>query len=135
MRNSQAPTFILGDDNDDKEEPPAKKSKKQCAPAKNWVFTDHDASVGRQAAWKLLLQSSIKRLAFQIEICPKTKKEHIQGAFELKKKARPTTFMRGPHYEKQKGTDAEAVNYATKAETRKPGTEPFVYGYPKPVEL
>ncbi len=73
----------------------------------------------------------------QIEICPKTGKEHIQGVFTLKKRARPITEMGFPdvHYERQRGTDEQAVNYCNKTETRKPGTQPFKRGYPDELEL
>jgi len=127
----------MSDDNvqDEKEQPPAKQQKKQMAPAKNWVFTDQDSSQGRQEAWKQLIHSTISKLAFQVEISPTTQKEHLQGCFELKKKARPTTFFRGPHYEKQRGTNTEASAYATKDDTRKPGCEPFIYGYPAKIVL
>ncbi len=125
--------FLLSDEED--EPAPKRQKKAQIAPAKNWVFTDHNASPERQAEWKKLISSTVKRLAFQVEICPQTKKEHLQGVFELNKKMRPTSFMSGPHYEKQKGTTKEAVAYATKEDTRKRGCTPFVYGYAKPVAL
>ena len=117
---------------DSKEQPP--KKKQQIAPSKKWVFTDHDATPVRQAAWKKLTPKPIAKLAFQVEVCPETKKEHLQGVFEFVKRARPTSVIKGPHYEKQRGTDAEAVAYATKTETRKEGAKPFVFGYPEELD-
>ena len=119
------------DESSSSEEPP---KKKQVTPSKKWVFTDHDASTVRQAAWKALTQATIAKLAFQVEICPKTKKEHLQGCFEFCKRARPTSVIRGPFYEKQRGTDAEAVAYATKTDSRKKGVTPFLFGYPEPLD-
>lgn len=114
-------------------EPPRKKAK-QVTPAKKWVFTDHDASEGRQDAWRKLCGGKLEKLAFQVEIGEETKKEHLQGCFVFKKKGRGSSLFKGPHFEKQRGTEAEAVAYATKEDTRKDGVEPFVYGYPEPLD-
>lgn len=121
-------------DRDEKEEPNQKRRRqsKQIAPSKRWRFVDQDASIERQHAWRMKVLQGIQRLAFQVDICPTTMKEHIQGVFELYKKGRPSSFPKGPLYQKLQTSTDQAVASATNPHTRKPGTQPFVHNYNKP---
>lgn len=57
---------------------------------------------------------------------------HIQGYLELKRKMRPSTmlnhlpFLRGAHFEKRMGSQAQAVAYCRKEDTRVEG--PWTFG-------
>ncbi|AXH76632.1 MAG: helicase [Circoviridae sp.] len=68
---------------------------------------------------------------FQWEICPETKKEHVQGYSEFKHGVRWTTFQNriGPaHCEKRRGTSFEAAEYCKKTDSRHPQSTPVEYG-------
>ena len=59
---------------------------------------------------------------------------HLQGYIELKRKMRPSTlvvhhpFLRGAHFEKRMGTQAQAVAYCNKEATREPNGGPWTFG-------
>lgn len=113
--------------------PPLPK-KRRCNEARRWVFTDFDVSGARIRAWRT--NKLIKKLAMQIEVCPETKREHIQGCFELFAKSRPmSSLWKGPHYEIMRGKDTEAVTYCTKTDSRKDGEKSFIRGYAKPTAV
>lgn len=97
-----------------------KKPVPRVNPAKKWIFTDFVSKGTRTEQWIHLLGSKLKKLAFQQELCPLSHRVHIQGCFTMTKKGRPITElkMHGAHYELQRGTDAQAVAYTQKPETR-----------------
>lgn len=59
---------------------------------------------------------------------------HLHGYIELKRKMRPSTlvvhhpFLRGAHFEKRMGTQAQALAYCNKEATREPDGGPFTFG-------
>lgn len=107
-------------------------------PSRNWVFTQHlhpelDLIIDD---FTDQVKSSIRYLIYQHEICPETGKEHWQGFIQCYNPIRYTTINKllpklfGAHYEHKykKSTAEQASDYCKKLETRKPGTEPFIYG-------
>lgn len=114
-----------------------KKFRKQGSPAKKWVFTDFSSNEHRFDQWIELLETKLCKLAMQEEVCPKTFRKHIQGCFTMKKKGRPLTElkMQGTHYDLQRGTDAQAVAYSSKEETRLTEGRRFQQGYAEPIRL
>ena len=116
-----------------------KKMKKQCNRARKWVFTDFSKDNGRCQKWIDLLGAKLDRLSFQQEICPTSGNEHIQGVFLMKTKGRPMSELgmdndgNNVSYQTQKASDAKAVAYTQKDDTRKPNGVRFSAGYPRPV--
>ncbi len=81
-------------------------------------------------------QQNIIFYIFQEEICPVTKKNHIQGYLELEKQVSLKTLKSyfsddTLHLEKRKGTQSQAISYCSKEETRKSDTLPVALGTPK----
>lgn len=75
-------------------------------------------------------------MVYQTEICPTTKKEHKQGYIEFKdkcsmKKVKELFDDKSIHLEPRWGTQKQAIDYCTKKDTRKEGTQPFIKGNPK----
>lgn len=85
---------------------------------RNCLITCFDLEQGR----KLTPNENFKYIVYQIEQCPKTSKLHLQGYIELTKEIRFNTLKKllpaGTHIEPRKGTQAEAIAYCTKEETR-----------------
>lgn len=84
------------------------------------MFTDFDVSDERQAWWKETAPA--KFVVFQVECCPETGKQHLQGFMQLKTRERLTAlkkkFGTGVHFERRKGSVKEAIAYCTKDDTR-----------------
>lgn len=80
------------------------------------------------------LPEEIKYMCWQREICPKTRKLHLQGYMELSKPMRYNAVQEmighKVHLEKRKGTQQQAIDYCKKDESREPGTQPFELGEP-----
>lgn len=82
------------------------------------------------------LPENFTYLSYQWEICPSTKRAHIQGFCQTDKKIRPSSVSkqlfsiagRHPHVEIMKGTAQQARDYSMKEETRMPETTPFSVG-------
>lgn len=80
---------------------------------------------------KLTLLKNFKYVCGQIEVCPKTCRNHIQAYIEFRDKVKLSnlkTVMPGVHLESRKGTRDQARNYCMKQETRLPETEPIEIG-------
>ncbi len=76
----------------------------------------------------------ISYAVFQLEECPETKKQHIQMYLELTKQQSLRQIKKifndnTLHIESRKGTQAQAIEYCSKRETRL--EEPVVHGIPK----
>jgi len=75
-----------------------------------------------------------KYIVWQHEICPLTKKEHLQGYIEWhapQRKSRLTTLVGAdfkPHIETRHGTALQAAEYCKKEDSRKPGTTFIEFG-------
>lgn len=71
-------------------------------------------------------------LIAQHEICPDTQREHVQGFVIFKTPQRISALQKilgdKCHVEARKGSKRQAADYCRKEESRKPGTEPFVFG-------
>lgn len=89
--------------------------------------------------WKQLgVSGQIRYFVYQIEVCPKTNKDHIQGYLELKKQFRLTGLKKllgskTVHIEARKGTQKQAIDYCSKsgkAGGRKKGTKQVILGAP-----
>jgi len=114
------------------EDEPAKRQKVEIA--KQWLFTDDDASTERQAIWKATTESTIKRLAFQLNKNPSTGKVHLQGCFELYTRASASTLLQGALYQRQRVTNVQAINLALNSDTRSVGTTPFIHRFKAPTK-
>jgi len=81
---------------------------------------------------KLAEDERIRYCIAQEEVCPETKKEHIQGYIQFKKPIKFNTVKKllppGTHIEKARGTAEENRKYCSKIESRKPGSETFESG-------
>lgn len=98
---------------------------------RNYLFTIFDME------WNITkgMEEEIDYMVYQHEICPETKRSHYQGYIEIKKKKGikgvQTILGNKCHVEARKGTQAEAIAYCTKTESRKQGTEPIHFGQPR----
>lgn len=77
------------------------------------------------------LQLICKKYKYGEEICPETKKSHLQGFFHLNKAMRITEIklINNPHLEPCKGNEEQNINYVSK--------DGIVtsFGYPKPIKV
>jgi len=100
-----------------------------------WMYTYHkqegdDLDILRN----IFLREKIKYLIANIEICPTTGREHIQGYVVFNEKQSMKQVKEelniGVRYnlERRQGTHEQAKIYCSKEESRKPGTLPLEYG-------
>ncbi len=92
------------------------------------LFVEESAKLAAQA---FVLTPKIRYLVWQLELCPKTKREHYQGYAELLSPMRLKAFKNElgynkVHIEGRQGTRDEARNYCMKTDTRLKG--PFELG-------
>lgn len=103
---------------------------------RSYVFTifEHDLNFDPQAAKENKspisdLDPLLRYLVLQLEQCPTTNRYHYQGYLELSTPRRIAyckNSLGEGHYEKRKGTRKQAIDYATKQETRIGG--PWTFG-------
>lgn len=91
---------------------------------RNIIITNfHDTQQWKQYLKTLYETGNVKYIIAQLEECPKTKKDHIQGYIELTKRFRFKSLkkMLGEtvHIENRKGTQKQAIEYCSKTETQK----------------
>lgn len=81
-------------------------------PSKYWCATIFNATAGDVTP---LLERGTRYIIGN-EICPTTKKVHLQCYFEFKTRVRPLERFKGlkAHWERRKGTTAQAVRYCQK---------------------
>jgi len=87
-----------------------------------WAFTayDHQYEIFKQ------MPPGVKEWGWNVEICPKTQREHYQGYIKLTQQQRFSWMKKlfpGVHVEIAKNWQA-LLNYCRKEETRAPGTDP-----------
>lgn len=87
--------------------------------AKDWCFTIHEI---RDVKWN---PDTMTYLVYQEEVCPETKKHHIQGFVQLKQRKRMNQVKdilncQSAHLEKRRGTAKEASDYCKKEDSRAP---------------
>lgn len=99
---------------------------------RNYMVTDFTGDINY---WKNLENGNhcISYLVGQMEICPSTQRVHFQGYIELDKAVDLRTLKNSIlpvtcHLEPRRGTQAQAVAYCTKDDTRCPDHEPFTWG-------
>lgn len=67
----------------------------------------------------------VQYIIAQEEVCPETKRQHIQGYIQFKRPVKFTTLQNllppGTHIEKARGSPEENRQYCSKLESRKPG--------------
>jgi len=106
--------------------------KKQAPNRKNHFFTYYY----KDSAEFPNILAELKRLAYkgkvQSEICPTTKKQHLQGMVWCKTKCRDTQFksIKGAHFEKIADED-DTANYCNKDESHD-GLFRACWGFPEP---
>lgn len=100
---------------------------------REWMWTSYD--VKSWDAWKSMAQndSNIRAMAGQVEVCPTTGRDHIQGMVRFQK----SRTMDGVkkwfkdktiHLEPIRGTIAQAREYCTKEDTRAEEADTFEIG-------
>jgi len=91
-------------------------------------FTLHSFTEDHIGAIKDLVPSKrASYCVYQTEVCPKTKKQHLQGYIELVCRTKYTTLKNllkapGVHLEARRGTSSQAAEYCKKDESRLPGS-------------
>lgn len=97
--------------------------------SRGWIFTAFNADSG-EVRETLSRCDLVQFACFQEEVCPDTARDHLQGyVYFSRKKTR--TFCRtllNAHWESRRGTHEEAKTYCTKQDTRREGTEPWIFG-------
>jgi len=77
---------------------------------------------------------TVRYVIYQHELAPDTNQEHLQGYIQFYDPVRPSKvkalFGGTTHIEYSNGSAEQNIVYCSKPETRKPDTEPFVYGSP-----
>lgn len=106
--------------------------------SRHWCFTSYNTdlftSVEATNYFKNWQNLRINYLVYQLEQCPTTQREHIQGYVEFSVPCRiphAKGQLRDPqaHLERRKGTRQQAIDYCKKDETRRQG--PWEYGNPR----
>lgn len=87
--------------------------------SRNYMFTSFDLTKVPD-----YLPDGAKYMVYQVELCPETAREHIQGYIELKKPCRMNAvklLLNDPtvHLEVRRGTQQNAIDYCTKEATRR----------------
>jgi len=102
---------------------------------KNWFFTWNNYPTTAVETLERVFKLYGKGHTFQKEV-GENGTPHIQGCVELKKAMRWSEFKLSSsiHWEKTR-SDVHASNYCKKSETSKPGSEPYIFGYPKPIKI
>lgn len=126
-------------DNEDHNQLEAKGNTEQLSPKKKdsnqrirYCFTEHSITENNQNLI-FALNLHCDGWVFQHEICPETKKEHIQGYLEFKKRQSVKQFKElispTAHVEVAKAKREDNIKYCTKKESRKPNTKPLFKGF------
>lgn len=89
--------------------------------AKDWCFTIFPPSgeilLDLEECQRTITQWPYRYIVYQIELCPETGREHLQGFVQWTDKQRLTAlkkFHRTAHWEKRLGTPYEAQHYCKK---------------------
>lgn len=108
---------------------------RKCGPALKWVFTWNNYHALAPQDCEALFQKKCKKYIFQKETGANGTK-HLQGAVWLLKKCRGTEIGLPTvvHWEQMKDEEG-SINYCQKKETRDEGTEPYIWGFPKPLKV
>lgn len=96
--------------------------------SRNWIFTVNNPEGVDPCSW-----AGVRFLAYQKEIGPENGIPHFQGYVVMQKKVRLSHMKKvcgTAHWEVRRGTHAQALEYATKEESRAPEFEPVVQGDP-----
>lgn len=93
-----------------------KPPRKQISPAKNWSFTVFNLDEDNINNIISTFDSSNSSYILAKEICPETKREHLQCYCEFSKKCRPKNLFNDDtiHWEKSKGNRESNLNYCSK---------------------
>lgn len=95
---------------------------------RNWCFTIHEKHGGDVTS--LASHPDTRYVVSQLEVCPTSGRTHTQGYIELHRAKRLAGMLKmcPAHYERRRGTAAQARDYCMKEETRAPGTSPTEVG-------
>jgi len=108
---------------------------------KNWQFFwfNYDTSYIDETIVPMFQSFGCLAFAMQEEICPSTKKPHIQGYVKFKTKKRWSQFKLTDKIswlnKTQKGTDYDCLMYCTKPESRKEDGKQWTFGFKRPKQL
>lgn len=97
---------------------------------RNWMFTIFKDNNVCDLHHQLRNQDRIQYMIYQLEECPETRRLHLQGYCEFRKmttlKQAKSLLGATAHLEKRRGSQAEAISYCSKQDTRIAG--PFIIG-------
>lgn len=84
-----------------------------------WMYTLYDLNVTPQDEFP---EDIVKFHVYQLEVCPKTEREHVQGYIVFKSNQRfnhlKETYHKGIHWESCIGNHQQCYDYCTKEDTR-----------------
>jgi len=115
--------------------PRGKKATDTPTQSRYWVFTINNP-IDTDAPEHWLFEQDINYLVYQEEIGAENT-HHYQGYVEFTKLMRLTALKKlspRAHWEGRRGTRAECIAYCTKLETRKDGTEPYIFQKPGKID-
>lgn len=94
----------------------ARKSKPQVNPSKKWVFTLNNYTDEQLVLLKQRLETMGEKYVVGKEVGEECGTPHLQGWVVFKNRVRPITAIGIPeiHWEKQKGTDQQCIDYCSK---------------------
>lgn len=106
------------------------------AQARTWMFTSFNTThwYNLLTDWKTKgMDSRLRYLVAQLEICPTSGRRHFQGYVELHTGTRITTLKNlfqdnAAHFEQRRGTRDQARDYCMKTDTRDPENISFELG-------
>jgi len=104
--------------------------KKQVSRKTFYCFTVFISVDGMKTLINRQLEQICTKFMYGEEICPTTKRVHLQGFMQLKKAMRITelSIAGNPHFEACKGSEEQNEKYCSK------DGKVFKYGYPKPLK-
>lgn len=110
----------------------------QSPQRKQWCFTLYYLGQDIDVRIPTELPTCCTYLLFQMERCPETGRDHLQGYLSFLRPRRFTecisrlqsmfSYTGRPHVEPVRGSVDDNIAYCTKLESRKPGTDPFEFG-------
>lgn len=107
----------------------AQKNKDRKQPSRRWAVTDFEVPQD-PSTWQDNFPNTLYFATWQVEKCPTTGKEHVQGFLKFEKAVRMAAikkmFNDGIHCEHSDASDEANIAYCSKEETRIAG--PFTFG-------
>lgn len=108
---------------------------KSISPALKWCFTFNNYPQSAIEECLIAFKQKCSKFVFQEEIGEKCGTPHLQGSIWFKKKGRPSELKlsKKMHWELMRNENA-SIDYCQKSKTSKEGSEPYIFGFPKPLK-